>query len=192
MQAVPESGLSATLKAITAAARQEATDERQAIMETYARRMDAARLSADPGQLAGILRAIATDRAAALAIAGRNALREAATERESVIQHARSRAPKPQPRVSRADFRAAAKMTKRVEAEGPKPRRRRSGETGRAFMPAARAIVRRTIAPPIVSYARATAYLADTLDWLNLWQDNSADECGPEVYTEPVYLSAHL
>ena len=39
---------------------------------------------------------------------------------------------------------------------------------------AARAAFRRAARMiPCEAYTRATAYLADTLDWLNLWQDNA-------------------
>ena len=45
------------------------------------------------------------------------------------------------------------------------------------FRKATRQIMRRKPAPPpqpAPDFARATLYLADTLDWLNLWQDNAA------------------
>ena len=72
-------------------------------------------------------------------------------------------------------FRAAVKaITRREEDESPPPRRR-SGETDKAFIMAARATLRRAVAIPIDAYAAATAFLADTLDWLNLWQDNAAN-----------------
>ena len=41
---------------------------------------------------------------------------------------------------------------------------------------AARAALRRAPRLPRQAYARATAYLADTLDWLNLWEANNTHE----------------
>ena len=70
-------------------------------------------------------------------------------------------------------------MTRQPEAAPePKPRRR-SGETGKAFGPAAKAAMQRTARIPAQAYAATTAYLSDTLDWLNLWNDNSGmDDSG--------------
>lgn len=91
-----------------------------------------------------------------------------------------------------AAYRAAARAcAARAEAE-PKPaRRKRRGETGGLFRRAARRFarrfnvrawfgkmarqaVRRVPAPPPEAYAEAVAYLADTLDWLRLWEDEAA------------------
>jgi len=41
-------------------------------------------------------------------------------------------------------------------------------------MPAARAILRRPLRLPSAAYATATAFLSDTLDWLNLWHHHGA------------------
>jgi hypothetical protein len=38
---------------------------------------------------------------------------------------------------------------------------------------AARVTLRRAARLPAEAYAVATGYLCDTLDWLNLWQDNA-------------------
>jgi hypothetical protein len=52
--------------------------------------------------------------------------------------------------------------------------------------------MRRTLRLPAEAYARATAYLADTLDWLNLWHHHD------EVFTEEIqppaanHLHPHL
>jgi hypothetical protein len=47
------------------------------------------------------------------------------------------------------------------------------------FRKATRQIMRRKPAPqqqpPAPDFARASLSLADTLDWLNLWQDNAAN-----------------
>jgi len=54
------------------------------------------------------------------------------------------------------------------------------------FRGAAKAVFEEATPPPLKQqfsarvYAAATAYLAETLDWLNLWEDNSndfAEEC---------------
>ena len=49
-------------------------------------------------------------------------------------------------------------------------------ETDKAFVMAARATLRRAVSIPRQAYTAATAYLADTLDWLNLWQDNADND----------------
>ena len=86
--------LGSTLKAITAAARIESIAVRGGIMADFARRMAAARMSADPQQLGGILRALKAERGAALAIASRNAKREGTEKRAAAIQSGSSRRPK--------------------------------------------------------------------------------------------------
>lgn len=88
----------------------------------------------------------------------------------------------------------AAKAIVRVLAEDePKPQaRRRRGETGKGFVFACRIMLRRAAktsaaargrytglrraTAPADAYARAGMYLSDTLDWLNLWQDNAAND----------------
>ena len=69
-------------------------------------------------------------------------------------------------------FRQAVKaITRRTEDE-PRPQtRRRRGESDRAFRMTAKAALRRMPRPPAI----ATAYLADTLDWLNLWANGNDD-----------------
>ena len=101
-------------------------------------------------------------------------------------------------------FRAAVNVvTRRGENPQPTPRRRRRGETDKGFVAACRAMLRRVVrtgatardcdaalqpAPPAFAtagsvrepiaptsaYASTSLYLSDTLDWLNLWQDNAA------------------
>jgi alkylation response protein AidB-like acyl-CoA dehydrogenase len=58
----------------------------------------------------------------------------------------------------------------RKAEDEPVPQRRRRGETGRGFGLAARAVLHHTVRVPPQAYAAATAFLADTLDWLQLWQ----------------------
>ena len=100
-------------------------------------------------------------------------------------------------------FRAAVNVvTRRVENPQPTTRRRRRGETDKGFVAACRAMLRRVVrtgatargrdvalrpAPPAPTgsvrepmaptsaYARTSLYLSDTLDWLNLWQDNAGN-----------------
>lgn len=84
--------------------------------------------------------------------------------------------PRPAPRAAPAGIfrKVAGELARRANSVQPAPRRRRREDTGRAFT-AAKKIVRRAVALPAV-YA-AAAYLSDTLDWLNLWQDN---DTGPD------------
>jgi hypothetical protein len=58
----------------------------------------------------------------------------------------------------------------KAPAPEPEPQARRKGDedTGRAFRMTARQIMRRAARIPAEAYAKATAYLTDTLDWLNL------------------------
>jgi len=82
-------------------------------------------------------------------------------------------------------FREAVKaITGRDEDEPPPVLRRRSGETGRGFAMAAKAALRRAVRVPPEVYAAATAYLSDTLDWLNLWGSNA--ESADDLDSEPV------
>jgi hypothetical protein len=72
-------------------------------------------------------------------------------------------------------FRAAVNA---ITHESPAPqlvqRRRGSEDTGRAFRMAARKAMRRAARLPAEAYASATAYLSDTLDWLNPWNNDAA------------------
>jgi hypothetical protein len=94
-------------------------------------------------------------------------------------------------------FKSAAKALARPDDEPkPEPRRKRGGDTDKAFGLAWRAVLRRAVTKSRAvaqsraanaahdrtagAYVRATMYLADTLDWLNLWQDNAVDEHGPD------------
>ena len=68
------------------------------------------------------------------------------------------------------------KDLKNVLTRGGRPaplvRRKRREDTGRLFTKA-KSILRRMPQFPAQAYAAATAYLSDTLDWLNLWHQNS-------------------
>jgi len=69
-------------------------------------------------------------------------------------------------------FRVAMKaLTKPEDSPKPTSKRRRSGEGAGGFSVAADHLLRRAVVPGPV--ARAILYLADTLDWLNMWDDNN-------------------
>jgi hypothetical protein len=96
-------------------------------------------------------------------------------------------------------FKDAVKaVTRRDEDEPPPQTRRRSGETDKGFVAACRTMLRRaaktgaaargrfaTLQPAKAepeaasnAYTGTGLYLADTLDWLSLWQDNANNEQG--------------
>ena len=85
--------LGSTLRAISAASQIALSAEKAGIMADFALRMAAARATADPRQLAGILRAIKEQRRAALAVASRNAARERHEKRETVLQGRQTQRP---------------------------------------------------------------------------------------------------
>ena len=86
------------------------------------------------------------------------------------------------PGAVRKLFREARKaLTGKAPAPAPRGRRRRgTEESGRTFKKAARAIMRRLPRLPAQAYA-ATAYLRDTLDWLNSWHEEPASEASEEI-----------
>ena len=62
--------------------------------------------------------------------------------------------------------------------------RKRREDTGRAFRMTARKLMRRVARIPAEVYTRATGYLAETLDWLNLWHhhdEHFAEDVQPAV-----------
>ena len=67
-------------------------------------------------------------------------------------------------------------MRRDEDAITPKPRRRGSGETGKAFGMTALAIMRRPVRIAAAGSAMAAVSLANTLEWLALWQDNAAHD----------------
>jgi hypothetical protein len=75
-----------------------------------------------------------------------------------------------------------AALTPEAQAPEPKTRARRKGgeDTGRAFRMTATKIMRRASRVPADVYAKATAYLFDTLDWLNQWNHHD------DAFTEDV------
>jgi hypothetical protein len=86
----------------------------------------------------------------------------------------------------------SAALARRVDAPLPKKSSRRGGDdAGAHFRRTARAITR------IPAYAGAASmlWLADTLDWLNLWHhnDDPAGEATSERHdSEPNHLSPRL
>jgi hypothetical protein len=85
-------------------------------------------------------------------------------------------------------------ITNKLPAPQPVQRRRRSEDTGKAFRMAARKIMRRAARIPAAAYT-ATAYLWDTLDWLNPWHNetDSTSELNEDFHhTEQHYIYPHL
>ena len=109
-------------------------------------------------------------------MSSRKSVSSTASEKSSEIETSsavRDTAERSKPRTIigeiRRLFRAAAKAVVERVADilQPKTRRRRSGEDTRELFPRA---WRRAAAHKIpASHATATVYLADTLDWLQLW-----------------------
>ena len=82
-------------------------------------------------------------------------------------------------------------MRKLVQREpaAPKPRRRRRGDARDAFRAAASMTIRQAAE---LAFARAGSFLSDTLDWLNLW-DNNAGQMNDELHHSPdTHLSLRL
>jgi hypothetical protein len=93
-------------------------------------------------------------------------------------------------------FRAAvAAVTWRSANPPPKPRRQRGGETDKGAVAPWQTMLHRFVktgaaargryaalqtvqeaAEPASTYDRVALYLSDTLDWLNLWQDNAGHD----------------
>ena len=117
--------------------------------------------------------------------------------------------PRPEPQRARnpASFAAAIKAQFRqlasaimphTQTPAPAPQRRRSSseDTGQAaFRMAARKIMRRVGRLPAEAYAAASAYLFDTLDWMNPWHHEPDPQDCPEAdetATPQGYLYPHL
>jgi hypothetical protein len=137
---------------------------------------------------------------------GATSRRAIATTTETTTEGASDRAELPrieairrqqpgEPQPARLWREAKRQIASRAEIvpEDPKPRRR--GETGGIFRTAATAIMRRAVCFPPEAYAAATAFLSDTLDWMNpYWQDD-ADPGEPESGFDcppPNHLSPRL
>ena len=73
----------------------------------------------------------------------------------------------------------------------PEVKRKRRDETARGFRMTARKLVRRAVRLPARAHAKAIGYLADTLDWLNLWHHH--DPIAQDVEPAPdEHLYPHL
>ena len=85
-------------------------------------------------------------------------------------------------------------ITNKLPAPQPVQRRRRTEDTGKAFRMTARKMMRRAARIPAAAYT-ATAYLWDTLDWLNPWQHDASttSELDDDYqHGEQQHLSLHL
>ena len=93
----------------------------------------------------------------------------------------------------RRGFKAAAKATTAITT-GPIPsQRRRSGDAGGLFEVAWRALVRRS--RPSQSYATASIFLSEMLDWMNIFVPDTAATVSGHDSNSPVqhdYLSLRL
>jgi len=91
-----------------------------------------------------------------------------------------SNMPAPEKPDRRSWFRrAAGELAKRARPP-PQPRRRRREDAKGTFKLAAANVLRRAAALPML--AEVAAFLADTLDWLNLWHH---DDAGDELTADP-------
>ena len=85
------------------------------------------------------------------------------------------------------------RVARAVTLRCPAPKlldRRRSGETGRAFAPAAGLFTRRASTRAIV---QAVHSAWDAMNWLQLWEGNDMHEDAEEFRTNPQqHLSMHL
>ena len=105
---------------------------------------------------------------------------------------------KPRPTFTEALKRQFRELMKAITNKPPAPqpvqRRRRTEDTGKAFRMTARKMMRRAARIPAAAYT-ATAYLWDTLDWLNPWQHDasSTSELDEDCqHGEQHHLSLHL
>jgi hypothetical protein len=90
-----DAGIGTALRAVTGASRIALAAERSGIMADFANRIAAAQASARPQDLAGIVRVLKEQRAAALATAKRNAERESAEKRQAILQGGQAWRPEP-------------------------------------------------------------------------------------------------
>jgi hypothetical protein len=89
-----DAGIGSALRAITGASRISLAGERMGIMCSFANAIAAAKASARPQDLPGIMRAIKEQRRAALAVAARNAQRDSTEKRQAVLQGGQAQRPK--------------------------------------------------------------------------------------------------
>ena len=91
-------------------------------------------------------------------------------------------------RLSEAWKSAAAALTRRAPRLSQPRRRRREGQ-GEGFLAAARAVLRRALDLPAID--AAAMFLAETLDWLNLWNPDAAELDGDQPDPVPNHLFPH-
>ena len=88
-----------------------------------------------------------------------------APEQERAAPTVTTRAP------SQKSWKLAARKLVQREPAAPKPRRRRRGDARGTFRAAAKMTIRQAV--ELVAVVRAGSFLSDTLDWLNLWENNT-------------------
>jgi hypothetical protein len=107
-----------------------------------------------------------------------------APEQERAAPAATARAPSAQ-----KSWKLAARKLVQREPVAPKPRRRRRGDARGTFRAAAKMTIRQAV--ELVAAVRAASFLSDTLDWLNLWDNNTQANDGLH-YSGESHLSLHL
>jgi hypothetical protein len=107
-----------------------------------------------------------------------------APERARAAPTAPARAP-----AARKSWKLAARKLVKREPAAPRPRRRRRGDARGMFRAAAKITIRQAV--ELFSIARASRFLSDSLDWLNLWENN--DQANDDLhYSEDTHLSLRL
>src|SRR4051794_37686674 len=98
-------------------------------------------------------------------------------ERQRAASAASASAP-----AARKSWKLAAHKLMQREPAAPKPRRRRRGDARGVFRAAAAVTIRQAV--ELAAFVRAGSFLSDTLDWLNLW-DNNAGQMNDELHHSP-------
>jgi hypothetical protein len=92
--------------------------------------------------------------------------------------------------AARKSWKLAARKLVQREPAAPKPRRRRRGDVRGTFGAAAKMTIRQAV--ELMGVVRTGSFLSDTLDWLNLW-DNNAGHVNDELHHSPdTHLSLRL
>jgi hypothetical protein len=86
-------------------------------------------------------------------------------------------------------WKLAARNLVQREPAASKPRRRRRGDARGTFRAAAKMTLRQAV--ELVAVVRAGSFLSDTLDWLNLWENNTQTNDGLH-YSGESHLSPRL
>jgi hypothetical protein len=107
-----------------------------------------------------------------------------ALEQERAAPTATARAPSAQ-----KSWKLVARKLVKREPAAPKPRRRRRGDARDVFRAVAKITIRQAV--EFLTAGRASAFLSDTLDWLNLWDD--ASHANDDLhYSDNAHLSPRL